>query len=672
MKVSLRSTITILFILTMLVTACTPTAQVTPAAATATAEKPAEQVEPTATKPMLAENTATPVPTLATAQFNEAPELAELVKSGSLPEVSDRLPENPMVVVPLDEVGQYGGTWRMGAVGGNDSLSFVRIFGYEPLLRWTPEFDGYIPNVAESFEANEDSSEFTVTLRKGMKWSDGDDLTTEDVRFWYEDVLMNTDLTPTVDAVYMGKEKPVEVEIIDDYTFKFKFDGPYGFFPLRLGNNASSIAFPFHYMQQFHPKYNPDAEKNAADAGAQSWVEYFLQKNDNWVNIEKPTLYAWNLTSAYGSNDTVLNAVRNPYYWKVDTEGNQLPYIDKLQYSVHQAVDTLTLQALNGEIDMQYRHFGTLENKPIFFENQEQGDYHLVPVKSSLGNSLCIYPTLTNKNEAVRELLNNKDFRIGLSHAIDRQEIIDLIFLGQATPQQFAPDVNGPFANEQMAYQYTEFDLDLANEYLDKAGVTERDSEGYRLRPDGQRVTLTVEIATSFPAFGDALNLVKETWKEVGVELNVKMEDRSIQWERKAANETELFVWQAGGGAGLDVILNVQAYFPDRNAAWFAPAWGDWYASGGTKGEEPDAEMKKMMELYDELQTLSDFDAQVTLMKEIIQMSADYFPEICISTQPDVFAVVKNSMRNIPDQFIESATALTPAPSNPEQYFFAK
>lgn len=666
MKVPFRIIVSMIFVLVLLLSACTPVPQATPAVPTATT---AAQTAATPTmRPLLA--TATLAPTVELSKYNEAPEMAALVKEGKLPEVTERLPENPMVVVPYEEVGQYGGTWRMGAVGGNDTLSFQRIFGYEPLVRWNFDFSGYIPNVAESFEGNADGSEYTVTLRRGMKFSDGEPLTTEDIRFWYEDVLMNTDITPKPDAVFVVKGEPVVVEIIDDYTFMFKFAGPYGFFPMRMANNMAPLSYPFHYMKEFHPAYNPDAEKNATAAGANTWVEYFAQKAADYTNIEKPTLFAWNLTSPYGSSSSVLTAVRNPYYWKVDTEGNQLPYIDKLQYTVHQAVDTLTLQALNGEIDFQYRHFGILENKPIFFENQEKGGYKLTTIKSSLGNSMCLYPTLTTKDENVRELLRNKDFRIGLSHAIDRKEIIDLIFLGQATPQQFAPDVNGPFANEQMAYQYTEFNLDLANEYLDKAGYTQRDSAGFRLRPDGKRITLTAENSTAFPAFTDALNLIKETWKEVGVDLNVKTEDRSIQWERKAANETEIFIWQAGGGAGLDVILNVQAYFPDRSAAWFAPAWGDWYASGGSKGEEPDAEMKKMMELYDEMKTLSDFDQQVAIMKQIIQMSADYFPEICISTQPDTFAVLKNNMRNVPLVMIESATALTPAPTNPEQYFF--
>jgi len=569
-------------------------------------------------------------------------------------------------------VGTYGGTWRMGAVGGADQLSFQRIFAYEPLLRWTADYSGYLPNVAESFVANADSSEYTVKLRKGMKWSDGKPFTTEDVRFWFEDVLLNKDITAKPDSIFVANGKTVEVKIIDETSFTFKFAGPYGFFPLRMAYNAAPINYPAAYLKQFHTKYNPDAAKKATDAGAKSWVEYFTQKATYYTNVELPTLYAWNLTTPYGGASSVLTAERNPYYWKVDPEGNQLPYIDKVQYTIHQSVDTLVLQALNGEVDMQYRHFGTLNNKSIFFDSQQKGGFKLFPVTSALANTQCIYPTLTTKDPVTRALLQNKDFRIGLSYAINRKEIIDLVYFGQANPQQVAPDVNGPFANKQMATQYTEFSLDKANAALDKAGLTKKDAEGFRLRSDGKRVSLTVEVSTTFPNHADALNLVKVTWKKVGVDLNVKVEDRTIQWERKAANETELFDWQAGGGGGLDVMLNPQAYFPDRASAWFAPAWGDWYATRGAKGEEPPAEMKKMMELYDQLQTQPKFEDQVKLMKDILQISADYFPAICIANDPDVFGIVKNNMMNVPKTLLESATLLTPAPTNPEQYFFAK
>jgi peptide/nickel transport system substrate-binding protein len=223
-----------------------------------------------------------------------------------------------------------------------------------------------------------------------------------------------------------------------------------------------------------------------------------------------------------------------------------------------------------------------------------------------------------------------------------------------------------------MSTQYTEFDLKKANEYMDKVGLTKKDAEGYRLRSDGKRLTLLAEISTTDAFMADAMNLIKKTWKEIGVDVTVKVEDRTIQWENKAANKCELFLWAAGGTDGIDVILNVQAYFPDRAAAFQAAAWGDWYASGGARGIEPDAEMKKMMSLYQELQKKGKWEEQVAGMKEIIQISADYFPQIAICAPVDAFGIVKNNMKNVPTRLIESALMVTPGPTNPEQYYFTK
>jgi peptide/nickel transport system substrate-binding protein len=625
---------------------------------------------PTATKaPAAAPTTA---PAASSGAFKEAPMLTDLVKSGKLPDVAQRLPTNPLVVKPLTAVGQYGGTWRMGLVGAADTENFRRTMGYEPLLRWAPDGGSYLPNVAESFVANADGSQYTVKLRKGMKWSDGQPFTTADIKFWYEDFLLNTDITAKPDPIYTAAGKTLEIAVTDETTFTFKFAGPYGFFALRMPQYDSIVLYPAHYLKQFHKKYATDIDKKVADSGMKTWVDLFTNKAFFATNPEKPTLFPWNLTVAYGSNATVLPAKRNPYYWKVDTSGNQLPYIDAAQWTQHQQVDTLTLQAMNGEIDFQYRHFGTLPNKAVFFDNQQKGGYSLITIGSAQGNSMCIYFNLSSVDPVLGPLLRNKDFRIGLSHAMNRKEIIDLIYFGQATPAQFAPSLKGIFANQQMSTQFTEFDLKKANEYLDKCGLTKKDAEGFRLRSDGKRLTLLAEIATTYTTHADAMNLVKKTWKEAGVDLTVKVEDRTIQWENKAANKHELFLWAAGGGDGIDVITNTQAYFPDRAACFQAPAWGDWYASGGTKGLEPDAAIKKMQSLYQELQKKGNWDDQVKGMKEIIQLSADYFPQIGLCYDPDVFGIVKNNMKNVPTRLVESSPMMTPGPSNPEQYFFTK
>ncbi len=615
------------------------------------------------------------VPTFAQdMELAESPMLTEMVDAGELPPVAERVPSNPMIVEPLEEVGQYGGTWRFGLSGGADDFFFMRTIGYEPLLRWTPAWDGWIPNVAASLDVNEDSTEFTFTLREGMKWNDGDDFNTADIDFWWNNIILNEELTPSISSIYQAGGEVAQLEIIDEVTFKFTFAAPFGFFPLRMATTAGigPINNPRHYLEQFHPDFNEDAVTQAESAGYATWVDYFAFVNEAdgiGTNPDKPTLNPWKLTGMYPGGDNVIVAERNPYYWKVDTAGNQLPYIDRVQMFVAEDVETLVLQGLNGDIDMQARHIGTLPNKPIFFDAQEDGNFRLYDLKSSWGNAVCLYTNLSTQDPVLSELFLNKDFRIALSHGINRQEIIDLVFLGQATPSQYAPHLDGPFANEQMSFQYTEYDVELANQMLDEI-IPERSSDGFRLGPDGESLVITADVASSRTPDTDTLQLIAQQWREIGINLNVNVIDRSIQWERKAANESEIFVWPAGGGGGLDVLLNVQAYFPDRSAAFQAPAWGDWYATNGAEGIEPLPEFQQMMEMYRELQGIGDQEEQIALMNEIIQISADFFPQICTNTQPDLFGIVNNDLRNVPTEMIQSATWPDPAPTNPEQYFF--
>ena len=604
--------------------------------------------------------------------YNESPILASMVESGEIPAVADRLPVTPMIVEPLESTGEYGGTWNFGLSGGADDFFFSRTIRYEPLLRWTPNWDGWTPNVAQELIISEDSTEFTFILREGMRWSDGEPFTADDILFWYENIILNEELSPSIPNTYTVGGEPAIVEKIDDYTIVFKFTASNGFFPLRMAmtNGMEPLSQPRHYMEQFHADFNENASADADAAGFASWVDYYLSKADDAVNVEKPRLGAWVMQQPYPGGDSVIVAERNPYYWKVDTEGNQLPYIDRVQMFVAEEVDALVLQGLNGDIDMQSRHIESLENKPIFFDNQEAGDYRLFNLVSTWGNAFCIFPNLSIEDPTINAIFNNIDFRIGLSHAINRQEIIDLIYLGQGTPSQYAPHLDGPFANEQMSYQYTEYNVDLANEYLDRV-LPEKDDEGYRLRPDGERLFITANVATApLAELVEGMELVRQYWAEVGIDLNVQVVDRSLQWERKDANELEIFVWAGGGGGGLDVILNAQSYFPDRNAAFQAPAWGAWYATNGADGIEPPENVKEMGRLYNELVQLADPDEQIVIMNQIIQISADWYPEICITTQPDTFGIVKNNMRNVPDSMIASATYPDPAPTNPETYFF--
>jgi len=288
-------------------------------------------------------------------KFSESPMLRTKVAAGELPSVEKRLPEEPIVIKPAEEIGQYGGTWRMVSVGRSNLEWHVGQFiGYEQLVRGAPDYSSVIPNIAKSWDVSDNGRVFTFYLRKGMKWSDGMPFTADDIMFWYEDVILNKELTPAFPDWLKVTGEPGKVEKIDDYTVRFVFAKPYGIFLDELARGIRETFQPKHYMKKFHPRYTSveKLEKMTKEAGFDNWFELFGDKNDFWGNPERPTLYAWRILIPFGVG-TRVELERNPYYWKIDTDGNQLPYIDKVAVSIVTQPEIAELKGVSGEIDLQ-------------------------------------------------------------------------------------------------------------------------------------------------------------------------------------------------------------------------------------------------------------------------------------------------------------------------------
>ncbi len=605
--------------------------------------------------------------------YNEAPMLADMVAAGDLPPVEERLPVAPLVVEPFDSVGQYGGTWRLGMRGGNDFALVVRTLGYENLLRWTPDFDGIISNVAESWEVNDDATEYTFNLREGMKWSDGEPYTAHDIVFWYESAVVNDEVRPSKPSWMVTNGDLGVVEAVDDLTVKFTFSGPNGLFPQFMAavDGREVTRYPRHWAAEFHADFNPDGiDALVAEAGVDTWVDLWdimIQDSDGFRRI-KPVIGPWMMDIDHSADITQMTATRNPYYWKVDPEGNQYPYIDRVQYDVGEDTETLVLKALNGEIDMQDRHIGSLANKAVFFDNQEAGGFTFFDTIPSGMNNMIIALNLTIEDPVKNEIYNNKDFRIGLSHAINRQEIIDLIYVGQGQPWQASPRPTSPFHNERLATQYTEYNVDLANEHLDAAGYTERDADGFRLGPDGERIIIGVEVATVQTDRIDSLELISGYWAEVGIDMQVVVEDRSILYDRKEANSHDAVVW--GGDGGLDVILEPRWYFPFSGESNFAMLWQFWF-NGDARGVEPPEAPKRQMDLYNQLKATGDPDEQAALMNEILEIAADEFYTIGTVLGAPGYGIRNVNMQNVPDVFPAGWKYPHPAPTNVFTYYYS-
>jgi peptide/nickel transport system substrate-binding protein len=613
-------------------------------------------------------------------QYHEAPMLAEQVANGELPPVDERLPENPLVVEPVDRIGVYGGTWHMGMRGSNDHALIIRTAGYVGLVRWSPDWTDVEPDLAESWEINADASEYTFFLRKGVKWSDGTPFTADDILFWYENMALNKDLFPSPPSwMVIGGEVGL-VEKIDDYTVKFSFSGPHGLLLqyLCMPDGTSPVSYPKHYLSQFHPDYVPQDElaQIVKDAGLTSWTELYVQKGggiidsgSRWMNPELPTLHPWMTETPLSPDATQVRLVRNPYFFKVDPEGNQLPYIDYVTYDLAADVETLVLSTIDGGIDMQSRHVGIEENRAVLTDNMQSGGYHFFETPSSFMNTMVISLNLTHPDPVKREIFQNKDFRIGLSYAIDREQIISLVLYGQGIPYQTGPRPGSELYNEQLATQYTEYNVDLANEYLDKAGYTEFDEDGYRLGPDGKRISFTVDVITTYRYDWNLMvELVAQYWQRVGIEMQPNVVERDVLYERKAANQQDAVVWIGDGGLGS--ILEPRYYFPYSNESNYAEAWQYWYNNPNDElAEEPPAPVQHQMELYGQIKLTADLDEQNALMGEILQIAADQFYAIGISLPPSGYGIVRDNFYNVPESMPDSWTYPNPAPTNPEQYF---
>ena len=615
--------------------------------------------------------------------YQQAPSLDAAVESGELPPVAERLPAVPRVVEPLESIGQYGGTWHMGTRGGTDDAIYTRTVAYHSLVRWNPEWTDIIPDVAESFEVNDDGTVFTFHLREGMKWSDGVPFTADDILFYFNDMLLNPEVYPAPPSWFRAGGEPGVAEKLDDNTVQFTFAAPNGLFIQNLATPQQQhvVQQPKHYLSQFHAAY-ADADELAgmvAEAGVETWVDLFSQKgafvagrpDTLWVNAELPTINPWMLVDAMNPSATQLRLVRNPYFYVVDSEGNQLPYIDEVIYNVGTEVETLVLQALNGEIDMQDRHIGTNANRAVFFDNQEAGGYHFYDTVPSSSNVMVIALNLTNLDPAKREIYQNLDFRIGLSHAIDRQEIIDVVYVGQGEPYQVAPRPQSPLYHERLATQYLEYDPDLANEYLDRV-LPEKDAEGFRLLPNGERLQIAVQVITTLqPEWTGALELVRDYWADVGVAMEMVVVDRTLFYSRKDANEHDAAIW--GGDGGLEVILEPRWYFPFSAESLYGEAWQYWFNNpNDERAEEPPESVTQQMDLYNQLRETASAEGQNTLMTQILDMAAEQFYVIGIALPANGYGIVKNNMHNVPPAILQAYLYPSPAPTNPETYYYSE
>jgi peptide/nickel transport system substrate-binding protein len=608
--------------------------------------------------------------------YQQAPMLDALVESEALPPVAERVGAEPRVLEPISEIGQYGGIFHGGMVGGNDRNLLLKFMGYEPLLAWDRGWTGnVIPNVATGYEASADSTAFTFTLREGMKWSDGSPFTAEDIAFFIEDVLPEDKLFPSKPGWLVVEGELPAIEVSSPTEFTISWSKPNGLFILNVAGvfGTQLTLLNKAYCSQFMPKYNPDAEANAAAAGAADWAEHMInmcgveiENIQRWRNPERPTLEAYRLTEPYEAGATRVAFERNPYYWKVDPAGNQLPYMDGASFSVNADKQTLVLATLAGDIDFESRHTTSATNLPLYVEGQEQGEFHISSREKLVGNQFNISLNLTHEDPAKREIFGNRDFRAALSMALDRQAMIDLLFFGNGEPQQVSPRKGTPFYHEQLATQFIEYDIEAANALLDGMGLDKRGGNGFRTMPDGSPLVVTLAAVNALGAHGDAAELITQYWQAIGIDARLSSMDRTRFYEEKTNNAHDAVIWGATSG-GIDIYIDPRDYFPFSTESNFAIEWGKYYIDAG--GEEPPQYVKDQWALYDQIKATANPDEQVELIQQILDISAEQFYNIGVSTATPGYAVVSNDLGNVSEGTPSGWIYPDPGPENPEQWY---
>ncbi len=611
----------------------------------------------------------------AAAASKEAPALASQVKSGQLPPLSKRLPSSPLVLQPTERTGTYGGRWHTctQSVPG-DAYEMI---GYDGLVRWDPGWSKVIPNIAKSWQIGDGGRTYTFQLRTGMKWSDGSPFTAADIAFAYQDVLQNKELTPQFPEWLTVRGQPGTLEQVDEHAVRFRFVEPHALLLERLATPDGSIltALPKAYFRQFHPKYSPDAKQRAKDEDLPNWTDLFFARGGAgpldigpWQTVDLPTLLAWKVGKPMTGSGHFVGE-RNPYYWKTDPDGRQLPYLDEVVIDVVTDPKTAALQTTEGRYSLPPSDLMTLQDKPVMAAARTEGKYHFVEWVTSSMNDAIVSLNLTHRDPVLRKVFQNRDFRIGLSYAINRPEVIQAVYQRQGKPWQVGPRPESEFYDEKLATQFTAYDVAKADAHLDRAGLDQRDPQGFRLRPDGARIAFDVEIPTGFkPAWTDAADLLKGYWKTVGIELRIKSETDSLFTERVEANQHDAVMYD--GNAGLrDALLDPTWYFPYSGGSYFAVEWANWYATGGSDGAEPPAYAREQMRLYDRVKTTIDHTQQRELYRRILRIAQEQFYAIGLVLPAAGYNVVQDHLHNVPKSVPEAWLYPDPGPTRPEQFF---
>ena len=594
-------------------------------------------------------------PLAAWAEFvtpQETPMFAADVAAGKLPPVAERLPKFPRIIdMPATkrETGHSGGTWRM-LMSDQRDLRMMTIYSYARLVVFDDELR-FVPDILQSLEVTDDKV-FTLHLREGHKWSDGQPFTAEDFRYYWDDVANNPQLSPSgPNASLLVSKKPPRFEVIDPLTVRYSWDEPNpAFLPALAGPQPLYIFMPSHYLKQFHAAY---AQKDKLDASVKkakvmNWSSLHERMSRQYrpENPSLPTLEPWRNSTAPPAEQFVFE--RNPYFHRVDQEGHQLPYIDKVQMSLGTA-SLIPAKTASGDTSLQARYL-SFEDYTFLKQNETLNRYKVRLWENSQGSFAAIMPNLNTRDPVWRTLVRDVRFRRALSLGINRHDINQALFYGLAHESANTILSDSPLFKPDYATAWSTFDPAQANTLLDEAGLAKRGSDGFRLLPDGRPANVVVENAGDNNDFVDIMELVGDDWSKIGMRTFTHSTHRDIFRQHILDGSTVFSI-----APGIDNGAPTSAIEPDdlapTNEAQFQwPRWGLNQESDGHEGDPIDLPAAQALsDLYKAWRHSSGPEQRRDIWQKMLDINAQQVFTIGIVNGTKQPVVIADQMRNVPD-----------------------
>lgn len=605
-------------------------------------------------------------------ELNEAPMLKIKVASGEMEPVEERMPvaDDIKIQEVYEQIGEYGGEWRYLWRGMDDKWRMGNNT-CEMLFNFSQDGTGLEPNVAKGYEVNEDSTEYIIYFREGMRWSDGHPFTADDVIFYWEHMLKKETFGKKLyDCYYSrdpetGEKAVAKVEKIDDYTVKVTHKYPSPLFIERVLIDNKWFFAPAHFYKTILPEFigEEKALEKAKEYGFNDlsafgkWTGYYY-----WIWPDRPTLRPWVAKNDPHSDRFIME--RNPYYWKADAEGNQLPYIDRIIVDKMQSADHYLMEAISGNIDLMPFDFNDYITLKI---NTDKGDYRVIEWPRPMWSSNELHLNQTVKDPKLRELFRDVRFREALSVAVDRKEVAELVTDGLAKPQQSSVPKGLPYYQEGWADKWAEYDVERANQLLDEIGLKWDGNHEFRTFADGSKLTLTIfEQSGGEAAAGEFTSLLEKYFEEVGIRTNIKVIDPALYTEMKYNNE---LVSAYTSTAVVDLKLRPDTLVPLRVLTEWYGHYGLYTSTSGKEGVKPVGDVAKILEYWDKVVSAKNSNEASKWAEEIVKLhKKNQWILGFTGPSPQIF-VVKNNFRNVPESLIHADEFRNIGHGEPEQFF---